>query len=264
MNTIPWALTWSPGGPMPLHLSNPEIERLNTIVRQHMRPHLLAQAGGQISRRAIYRFFRATGPDRCGYLPALSGRSLATLDLVCPRMCGLASWMWLGLYWKAYWEQPEQSVSPAPLISGHDLINLFHLAPGSQIGSLLEQVREAQAIGEIQDRQQLWILSTEVDSTLDAHQLRLAKVIKSIALPTQIRGGQLILLPTWLHRIRGRFQLGTAGKSTGSHSRGSSLPRASAVPDLWGRRLPSPGRLGSSGRIRQCVRSARGDYLEFF
>jgi len=154
-----------------LHLSNPEIERLQTIVRQHMRPHFMAKENGQVSRRAIYRFFQATGQagvDIC---------LLSLADRLATSGPGLSQDVWtrqldvVRTLLEAYWEQPEQSVSPSPLISGHDLINLFHLAPGVQIGDLLQQVREAQAAGEIQDRQQaLDFIGRTLDSTLDAHQ----------------------------------------------------------------------------------------------
>lgn len=136
-----------------LHLSNPEIDRLRTIVRQHMRPHHLAKASGSISRRAIYRFFRAAGPvgvDICllslADRLATSGPNLSQDDW--NRQIDVVRTLL-----EAYWEHPEQSVAPEPLLTGKDLIGQFNLAPGPQIGSLLEQVREAQASGEILDQQ---------------------------------------------------------------------------------------------------------------
>jgi hypothetical protein len=52
---------------------------------------------------------------------------------------------------EAWWENPQESVAPAPLLNGHDLINEFDLEPGPQIGKLIEIVREAQAAGEVND-----------------------------------------------------------------------------------------------------------------
>ena len=53
-----------------LHLSNDEIERVRTVIQNHMRFHFhtsrMAGQGKEPSRRAIYRFFRdsgAAGPD---------------------------------------------------------------------------------------------------------------------------------------------------------------------------------------------------------
>ena len=36
-----------------------------------------------------------------------------------------------------------------PLVDGHTLMAYFDLPPGRQVGALLEQLREAQAAGEI-------------------------------------------------------------------------------------------------------------------
>jgi poly(A) polymerase len=140
-------------------------------VRQHMRPHFMAKESGQISRRAIYRFFQATGQagvDIC---------LLSLADRLATSGPGLSQDVWtrqldvVRALLEAYWEQPEQSVSPPPLISGHDLINLFDLVPGVQIGNLLQHVREAQATGEIQDRQQaLDFIRRTLDITPDADQ----------------------------------------------------------------------------------------------
>jgi hypothetical protein len=40
------------------------------------------------------------------------------------------------------------------LLDGHDIINLFKLSAGPQVGRLLETVREARATGEISTRQE--------------------------------------------------------------------------------------------------------------
>ena len=46
----------------------------------------------------------------------------------------------------------ETAVIPPPLLNGHDLMALLDLPPGRRIGDLLEQLREAQALGEVNDR----------------------------------------------------------------------------------------------------------------
>lgn len=136
-----------------LHLSNPEMERLRTIIRHHMRPHLLGQAGSEITRRAIYRFFQATGPAGVDICLLSLADILATYGPSLPQEVWVRQIDVVRTLLEAYWEQSEQSVSPPPLVSGKDLLDQFGLSPGPQIGSLLEQVREAQAMGEIQDKQ---------------------------------------------------------------------------------------------------------------
>jgi tRNA nucleotidyltransferase/poly(A) polymerase len=136
-----------------LKLSNDEIGQLEAAVRHHMRLHQLVQAGGLPSRRATYRFFRDTreaGVDIC--LLTLAD-VLATYGTLVPQEL-----------WKQYldldrhllenwWERPAETVRPPALVSGHDLIERFGLSPGRKIGELLEAVREAQAAGEVETRE---------------------------------------------------------------------------------------------------------------
>ncbi|MGH2522278.1 MAG: hypothetical protein ACRDH2_07225, partial [Anaerolineales bacterium] len=53
---------------------------------------------------------------------------------------------------EAYFERRAESLSPSALITGHDLMSELGLEAGPQLGELLEEVREAQAAGEISDR----------------------------------------------------------------------------------------------------------------
>jgi poly(A) polymerase len=136
-----------------LRLSSAENARLEVVVREHMRPWQLAKDGEMPSRRAIYRFWRAAGDagvDICllsiADLMAIYGHTLPqeVLEHHIEVVRGL-----LG----AYWEKPEQ-VKPQPVLNGDDLMVLFDLQPGPQIGELLEALWEAQAVGEVEDRDQ--------------------------------------------------------------------------------------------------------------
>jgi putative nucleotidyltransferase with HDIG domain len=137
-----------------LRLSRAEIARLQIVIRHHLRPLLLAQIGAIPSRRAIYRFFRDTGPagvDIC---------FLSLADTLATHGPGLDHdvWAWqvdiVRALLEAWWEKPAESVSPPTLLTGSDLIEEFKMKPGPRIGELLAALREAQAIGEIQDREQ--------------------------------------------------------------------------------------------------------------
>ncbi|OGO34555.1 MAG: hypothetical protein A2W35_06035 [Chloroflexi bacterium RBG_16_57_11] len=135
-----------------LHLSNAETERLTTIVRQHMRPLLLAQTGEAPTRRAIYRFFRATGPAGVDICLLSLADSLATYGVGLPQEIWSRHLDVIRSLLEAWWEQPEEKVTPPALLDGHDLIRAFNLSPGPEIGRLLELIREAQASGEITER----------------------------------------------------------------------------------------------------------------
>lgn len=135
-----------------LRLSNDEVQHLEAVIRGHMRPILLSGAKTLPSRKAIYRFFRdlnLAGVDVClltlaDYL-AIYGKTLAQerwaehLDVVRSLL-------------EAWWEQQAEAVSPQPLLHGGELMAHFKLAQGPLIGQLLAQLREAQAIGEVHNR----------------------------------------------------------------------------------------------------------------
>jgi len=141
-----------------LRLNNAEVQLGETIVRHHMRPLLLA-GKGDASTRAIYRFFRDT---RAGGVEVLL-HALADHEATCSAQagveCGLALAGLVGRMLADYWERSQECISPPILIDGHDLLRQFGLQPGPQIGDLLEAVREAQASGEVQTRDEALALA---------------------------------------------------------------------------------------------------------
>lgn len=131
-----------------LRLSNEESTRLVRCVRHHMRPMQLRIAGS-LSRRAIYRFWKAAeqvGVDVClltlaDYLGMVGTHLqvqewLAHLQIV----RGLLD---------AYFNRHAELVAPPPLIGGKALMEALNLQPGELVGRLLAQIAEAQATGEI-------------------------------------------------------------------------------------------------------------------
>jgi len=141
-----------------LHFSNPEIQRLRLIIRHHMRPHFhskrMEAEGKAPSRRAIYRFFRDTGEAGVDVL------LLALADARATRGHTLTQEGWRAMldvcriFLENYWEKPSETVSPPPLLNGHDLMAALDLPPGPQVGKLLEAIREAQAVGKVETREQ--------------------------------------------------------------------------------------------------------------
>ncbi len=134
-----------------LHLSNNEIDRLKRVVSCHMQPHHMAHAGEALSRRAVYRFFRRAqeaGVD-AAYLSLAD--TLATYGPGMPEDTWLRQVDTVRTLLEAWWETPHEAVSPPALLSGNDLMQRFDLPAGREIGRLLEQVREAQAMGEVTD-----------------------------------------------------------------------------------------------------------------
>jgi poly(A) polymerase len=140
------------------NLSNDEAERLHAVIEHHMRIHNFAsrlETEGQApSRKAIYRFFRDAGAAGIDLI------LLALADLRGTRANELAIDTWTvyldiaRTLLENYWEKPEEIISPPRLLDGRDLMKEFNLQPGRLVGQLLEAIRENQAAGKIETREQ--------------------------------------------------------------------------------------------------------------
>ncbi len=141
-----------------LALSSAETNYLDKLVRQHMRIHFftndLSAHNRLPSRRSIYRYFRQTGDTGIdlGLLALADVRGVYGITLT--QEIWLAELDICRALFEAFWEQKETVVSPPHLLTGKDLITLFDMQPGYQIGQLLDAIREAQAVGDITSREQ--------------------------------------------------------------------------------------------------------------
>jgi tRNA nucleotidyltransferase/poly(A) polymerase len=140
------------------NLSNDEIARIRTIIQHHMRFHFftnrLAENQQEPSRKAIYRFFRDTG--KAGIDLVLLGLA----DLRGSRGQTLTQETWAAaldvarILLENYWERPQETVAPPRLLDGNELMSELGLRPGPLVGQLLEAIREGQATGKVQNRDQ--------------------------------------------------------------------------------------------------------------
>jgi putative nucleotidyltransferase with HDIG domain len=144
-----------------LRFSRDEIERACVMIGQHLRPAHLARAE-RVTRRAVYRYFRAT---------ACAGVDTVLLSLA----DHLATWgpnlreqRWARRLdtaetLLAHWfERYNETVSPPVLVTGHDLMAELGLEPGPEIGRLIEALREGQAAGEVATRDQALALARKL------------------------------------------------------------------------------------------------------
>ena len=140
------------------NLSNDEVERVKKIIKNHMRFHFftnqLEDKKQEPSRKAIYRFFRDAG--EAGIDLVLLGLA----DLRGTRGHTLSREAWDAALQAAqilltnYWETPETTVAPPRLLDGNDLMRELSLEPGRIVGQLLEEIREGQATGNIETKEQ--------------------------------------------------------------------------------------------------------------
>ena len=142
---------------MALHLSNDELDRLKLVIFHHMRIHSLASrklAGHDPSRRAIYRFFRDSGPAGVDLV------LLALADMRATYEQTLTQERWVNYLevcralLEAWYEKTDEIVAPPPLLNGDDLIAELKMTPGRAIGQLLERIKEEQAEGHLFTREE--------------------------------------------------------------------------------------------------------------
>jgi tRNA nucleotidyltransferase/poly(A) polymerase len=139
---------WALRRAIALRFSNEESNYVAQIVRNHMRP-LLLQSGGPVTRRAVFRFYRATGPSGVAVSLFFLADTLATYGPELPAETWQAAVETVHSLLEGYFEHAEELIRPAPLLTGNDLIRRFNLSPGPKIGELLDALREAQAAGEV-------------------------------------------------------------------------------------------------------------------
>ena len=140
------------------NLSNDEVERVKIVIKNHMRFHFftnqMEDKKQEPSRKAIYRFFRDSG--EAGVDLVLLGLA----DLRGTQGPELTEKAWTAalsiarILLENYFEKPEEIVAPPRLLNGNDLMSELKLEPGRIIGQLLEAIREGQAIGSIETREQ--------------------------------------------------------------------------------------------------------------
>jgi len=133
-----------------LRFSTKEIKLVETMVRHHLRPGQMSNVGLP-TPRAIYRYFRDTGDAGIDTLFLSLADHLATRG---PRL-DMAAWQehaQMVEYVLAQRLEQQSRVTPPKLVDGHDLIDIFGMSPGPEVGEILEAVREAQAAGDVATR----------------------------------------------------------------------------------------------------------------
>jgi len=135
-----------------LRFSKREIKLVALLVKYHLRPLQMSHEG-MPTRRAIYRYFRDTGDAGVDLLFLCLADHLATRG----RFIDLRQWQeharMTEYVLDRHFEEESLTVPPK-LIDGHDVMDIFGLSPGPELGALLEKLHESQAAGEVTTRQQ--------------------------------------------------------------------------------------------------------------
>jgi tRNA nucleotidyltransferase/poly(A) polymerase len=134
-----------------LRLSGVEVSYLETVVRNHMRIEWLGREPA-ITDRAVYRFFRDSGDAGVDAVLISLADCLGKYAGTPPEDVWSLRVETAKRLLKPYFEEREMRIDPKAFLSGSDLMVELDLGPGPEIGQLLELIREAQAAGEVNSR----------------------------------------------------------------------------------------------------------------
>jgi putative nucleotidyltransferase with HDIG domain len=135
-----------------LRLSSRAADVLARLVAHHLRPMHLGHAI-ELTRRARHRFFRDLGDEARDLL------LLALADAAAVRgEPPFAVWQGPGgavlRALMAGVDEEERAATAAPLVRGEDVMAAFGVGPGPEVGRLLAEVRQAQALGVVATREE--------------------------------------------------------------------------------------------------------------
>ena len=134
-----------------LHFGNLECDLVERVVRHHLRPGHLADVQ-PISDRAIYRFFRDTEPAGVDTLIlSLADHRAARGPLLDPAEYRRHENAVVHILDRR--AEHLRVVAPVRLATGEDVMHELGISAGRQVGKVLDELQEAQAAGEVRDRQ---------------------------------------------------------------------------------------------------------------
>jgi hypothetical protein len=129
-----------------------EIRLVSRLVRLHMRIPMLHRSQ-KVTNRAIFRLVREAEES----LPDLVLLSLADHRGTYCETLILERWKeGLALVRRIldFYLTRMRGAPPKPFLSGHDLMEMWNVPPGRGMGELLDALAEAQAVGEVRDREE--------------------------------------------------------------------------------------------------------------
>ena len=135
-----------------LRISRRTCSLVSTMVLHHLRPSQLRQRDEMPSPRAIYRYYRDVGDA------AVDTLYLAMADFLAARGPELSPERWnnyarmIATVLEVGASPPARQAGPRSLVNGNDLMDTLKIPPGPRVGALLERLREAEAVGEVANR----------------------------------------------------------------------------------------------------------------
>ena len=147
-----------------LRFSSRTVSMVARMVEHHLRPSQLRHGDEDPTPRAMHRYYRDVGDVAVDtiYLAMADYLAAKGPEVVADRWASHAR-MLADLLQAGREQAPARG--PQRLVTGHDLMQRLNLAPGPRIGSLLEQIDEARAAGEIGTREEALALAASLEKT---------------------------------------------------------------------------------------------------
>ena len=147
-----------------LRFSNRGVDMVSQMVKHHLRPSQMSHGSDLPTPRAIYRFYRDVGEV------AIDTLCLNMADYLAARGPNLILNDWdehckiIGHIIKE--SQKSEIKQHVKLIDGNEIMKIFSIPSGPQIGVLLKTIQEAQAIGDIDSKEQaLTLIKANLNSS---------------------------------------------------------------------------------------------------
>ncbi|MFA7383093.1 MAG: HDIG domain-containing metalloprotein [Desulfurivibrionaceae bacterium] len=139
-----------------LHWPKDDRHRVSKLIALHMWPFHLSNARLRtgISRKACLRLVKAVGDDLAGLFLLAMADSLAGQGVGKPMEMEINLAALFREVQGVYAEYIQPVLSSPSLVTGHDLITLFGLAPGPLFKEILDGLMTAQVEGLVKDREQ--------------------------------------------------------------------------------------------------------------
>jgi len=151
-----------------IKLSRKSVGIISLLTRHHMRILSLSKIE-EVTPRAKYRFFRDLGKEGIDTIflalaDGLAARKIPLEELFfqklpndLKRIKEVADEL-LRYYYEEFSKNP-----PKPLLDGKEIMEILGLPQGEAVGSLLAQLREAEATGKVQTREEAWEFLKNLD-----------------------------------------------------------------------------------------------------
>ncbi|MDD5120272.1 MAG: HD domain-containing protein [Candidatus Omnitrophica bacterium] len=143
-----------------IKLSNEECRSLERIVLWHLRPGYLAD-NQRPTERAIFRYFRDTGSDALAVILLSLADQRATKGPLTTALSRLRHEKMIKLLIGRLLKKNSEK-KPVRLINGDDIIRKFRLPGSPLIGTVLDELEEAQAIGKIKNKKQALAMAAKI------------------------------------------------------------------------------------------------------